>query len=163
MILTGSMKVTLATNRTFTGDLESGASNISAAIAAAFANGTGDNQIDLVYQDTETLITDATKTYDLDALVDPITGDAVVFAKVKAIVFYSKLTANKVLTLGAGDFQGPFSGVGDSVAIPPEGFFVAAAPITGWVVTPTSGNGLLITNASGGPSEYDIYIIGTSA
>lgn len=163
MIVTGAVKVTVSSSRTFTGDLESGSSNIAASIQAIFANGTDANNIDLVYQDTETLIAEGTKSYDLDGLTDPITGTPVAFAKVKAIIFYSKLTANKVLTIGGGDFKGPFTAAADSLDIPPEGFAVLACPIAGWSVTADTGDVLLVTNAALGPSTFDIIVLGTSA
>lgn len=163
MVVTGAVKVTVTAARTFSGDLESGSSNIAGSILATFTNGTTTNDIDLVYQDTCTLTTGATQTYDLDGLTDPITGGAVAFVKIRAIIIYSKLTANKVLTIGGGDFQGPFTAAADSIDLPPEGFYVVTAPVDGWTVTADSGDGLLITNAAGGSSTFDIYIMGASA
>lgn len=163
MDVTAIIKLALSATRTLSSDLESGSSNIAATIQNTLANGTDDNEIDLIYADTETLTTGATKTYDLDNLSDPITGGAVAFAKIQAIVFYSKLTANKMLTLGGGDFQGPFTAAADSIDVPPEGIVVLTRPIDGWTVTASTGDGLLITNALGGPSTFDIYLFGSSA
>ncbi len=165
MDVTGNVKVTLGTNRDLSADLQAGTVAISQAIQAVFANGADDNEIDLVFADTATLITEAVQSYNLDELTDPVTGAAIAFDKVRAIIIYSKLTTNKVITLGgvSNAFQGPFGNAADTLEIPPEGFVVLTAPIDGWGVVAATGDILALTNAAGGSSTFDIYILGSGA
>jgi hypothetical protein len=166
MIATATIKTTIRATRTLAGDLEAGSSAISATIQAALVNGTAANQIDLVFGDTVTALAASTPvTYNLDALTDPITGGVVAFAKIRAIIIYNRLTANKALTVGAGSntFVGPFGNANDTITIPPEGVLMLTAPIAGWTVTADTGDILTITNASGGTSTFDVYILGASA
>lgn len=134
---------------------------------ATMANGTGDNQADLVFVDRRTLAASASENLDLaGALADPL-GATLTFVAVKAILIKAATgNTNNVVLGGAASnaFVGPFGAAAQTLAVPPGGGVLLAAPKSGWVVTAGTGDILKVANGGAGTSvTYDIVIIGTSA
>lgn len=141
--------------------------NVDAAANIDLANGTGDDQADLIFHDQRTLAASATENLDLaGVLTDPF-GNAITFATVKAIVLRAAAgNTNDVIMGGAASaaFVGPFGDATDTVAVRPGGALVLAAPADGWTVTATTADILKAANSSSGTGvTYDITIIGTSS
>ena len=139
--------------------------NVALEIAFALANGTGNGQADLIFMDTHTLAGGATKQYDLAGVeLDP-NGNLLTFATVKAIILYSNLAANKVLTLttpAANGFDSWHLAAQQGVLVNPLGVLLLATPNTGYATA--AGTDLLdVVNAGGGNSTFDLIIVGTSA
>ena len=129
-------------------------------------NGTGSNQADVVFSETRTLAASATFDLDLNgSLVNPL-KDAAVFLKVKAIAIKARAANTNNVVLGAAaanGFVGPFGASTHTVSIPPGGEMVLVAPVSGWTVTPATGDLLRTANSGAGTAvTYDIVIIGTS-
>jgi hypothetical protein len=164
--LTPTLKFQITGARAKTDDKESAAVALSETIQYALTNGTGDDQVDLLFSDTRTVTTGADDDLDLAGVLTDVFGAVLTFAKVKAIVIYSKLAANKVLSVGGDGSNGFTTWLGDAsdkVKINGGGLLALIAPDTGFVVTGGTGDILRVTNASGGSSTYDIWIFGTSA
>lgn len=127
--------------------------------------GTGDNQADALFDDQRTLVAEATEDLDLDGGIDNPFGDPISFATVKAILVKASADNNSDVVLFGQDtngFQGPLDATTDTVAVPPGGIFLMAAPVDGWTVG--SGNILTVTNGGNdGDVVYDIVIVGVSA
>lgn len=164
--LSGTIALAISMAHTNTQDDGSVASDpLSKTISQAIANGTGDGQATQMFHERRTLTTGATYEYDLaGALVDEL-GQTLTFAAIKAIIIYSTSASNKILTIGAGTH--PLAGwvgdaASDTVKVNAGGLLVLIAPNTGYTVTAGSADDLLVTNAAGGSSTYDIIIIGTS-
>jgi hypothetical protein len=131
-----------------------------------FTAGNGTGQIDKEWTDTRTLAASATENLDLAGSLTNALGNTVVFAKVKAIrIRASSANTNNVVVGGAGSntFTGPFADATDKISIPPGGIFSMIHPTTGWTVTASTGDILLVANSSSGTGvDYDIEILGCS-
>ena len=138
---------------------------LSINVTKSMETGTGADLADKAWWNTSTLAASASETWDLDALTDAF-GDVLTFVKVKLL--YVKASddnnaANPVV-VGGGDFAGPFADASDKVNLSAGDVFLATKFGSGWTVTATSADGLLVTNGAGTNSvTYDIVLIGTSA
>lgn len=150
-----------------TNDLGTVETNFSVPDPSELADGTADDQADLIFADQRTLSASATENLDLAGVLTDPHGNTLTFVTVKAI--YVKAAAgntNNVVVGGAGanTFTGPFADATDKVVIRPDGMVTITAPNTGWTVTASTGDILLVANSAGGTSvTYDIIIVGTSS
>lgn len=130
--------------------------------------GTGANQIDRIWADTRTLTASSSEDLDLaGSLVDAI-GQAVTFARVKAILIRpAAANTNNVIVGGASSnqFLTWVGGATHTVTVRPGGLFALCAPdATAYAVTAGTGDLLKIANSSSGTSvTYDIVILGATA
>ena len=166
--ITPTLTVSLTGSRQNAADLETANVTLLKIIATALTNGVGLNQVDLMWSDTRTLNASTSEDIDLaGALTDAAFGATLTFARVKAIIIYSKLAANKRLSVGGAASNAFINWVGDAsdvINVDPGGCFVLINPTaTGYAVTADTGDILKITNASGGASTYDIIILGASS
>lgn len=133
------------------------------------ASGTGANQADQLYSDTRTLAASASEVIDVwvaTAQNDPLNRNTAM-VKIKAILIKAAAanTNNVVVGPDAGSnpFIGPFGSSANTLSVPPGGWVMLAAPVSGWAAGATASN-LTITNSAGGTSvTYDIQIVGTSS
>lgn len=134
-------------------------------LSQQFAAGTGSEQVDLIYGPKKrTLAGGATESLDLagGGLTDNL-GNVLVFAKVRAIVI-ENLSATKILTIGNDANPLVFLGAGThTVVLLPKGKLALINPVTGWTVTPDTGDKIKVANDAGDPADYSIWIAGTSA
>jgi hypothetical protein len=127
------------------------------------ANGTGSSQANRMYSDQRTLGASASETLDLDALTD-VFGASLAFVKIKSIRISAASGNTNNVVVGGGDWTAPFSDATDKLVIPPGGSIMLNAPVSGWAVTATTADGLLVANSGAGTSVvYDIEIVGTDA
>jgi hypothetical protein len=159
-----------AISGTLTGSPDLGTSRYQLQMNAALlnlANGTGDNQADKIFSDTRTLAASANEDLDLAGVLSDPLGAALTFAKVKAILVKASTgNTNNVVVGGqaTNGFLGPFGALAHTVAVPPGGALLLAAPKAGWAVTAGTVDLLKVANSAGGTSvTYDIVILGTSA
>lgn len=134
------------------------------SITQDFAAGVGSEQCDLVFHDKRTLAGGANESLDLagGGLTDAF-GNALTFAKVRALVIQN-LSATKVLTIGNDANPFVFLGAGThTVVLRPRAMLALDNPLTGWTVTPDTGDKLKIANDAGDPLDYLIWIAGTSS
>lgn len=134
-------------------------------LAKFFASGTGSNQFDRVYTDTQTASGSAV-TYDvLGALSSVLTGDAISFVTLCGIFIKNKsTTSTEVLSIGGG--SNPIAGLwgagGDLVKIGPGGLFVWLDPVDG--ITPVAGTGDILQIDPGADTiAFDLVLLGRSA
>lgn len=162
--LTATIKAAIAYKKTGAPDLGQASAAYDGHADIQVDNGTGNNQADLVFSDQRTLTASSTETLDLSSLVGPL-GEAVAFAKIKAILIKaSPNNTNSVIVGAAGSnpFLGPLGGTTPTLTIPPGGEILLAAPKAGWAVS-TAVNLKLANSSSGSSVIYDIIITGTSA
>lgn len=141
---------------------------INNAATASLAQGTGANQSDRIYHETNTLGASATKDYDLAGVLTDIYGTVISFARVKAVaIFADAANTNNVVLGGAAATQwvGPFGAAAHTIHVRPGGallFFCSDA--TGWPVGAGATDFLRAANSAGGTSvTYSIIVIGASA
>ena len=143
------------------------------------ANGTGENQSNIMWKDRR-LVTVATPNDDLDlagGLVD-VFGTTLTFVKIKVIRIINlgepdgsggwTETAGEDLLVGAAavnPFDAFLDGDGTAkVTIPSGGALLMSGPLDGWLVVPSAVDILRIAHdGSAGDIEYDIVLIGTDA
>lgn len=130
------------------------------------ANGTGDDQADMIFHDQRTL---AATSEDLDlagGITNTLTGATMSFAKVKALLIKVVTTGTgKKLTVGgasATQFIGPLVDASDKAEVGPNGILFWWSPTDGWTVGAGTAD-LLKIDAGANTIVYDIIIIGTSA
>lgn len=159
--------VRAAIEATFTGsaDLGSQQFTLPAPIPIQLGNGTGSGQASKLFADQRTIAASSTENLDLaGVLTDPF-GSTLTFATVKAIrICASASNTNNVVVGGAASntFVGPFADATDKVAVRPGGCALFVAPQTGWTVTASTGDILLIANSGSGTGvTYDVTIVGT--
>ena len=131
----------------------------SVPIMFAWENGTGANQANLVWRASSTIAASGMVTLDLTSgLVDAF-GDAVNFARVKAIVIYNTGTVEisptgTFLGFGGGQFNVMAGGV----------YCLAAPGATAYPVANGMTDTIQIDNLSGSTAAaYTIIIIGATA
>jgi hypothetical protein len=164
--LTGNISLAVNMTHTVTNDDTSVTSDpLVKTIATAIANGTGNGQADKVFHERRTLAGTAYQSYTTGTtLTLARLNEAITLVTIKAVIIYSTSADNKVLTVGAGvgALTALFGDSGDKVNIKPGGLLVLTAPNTGYSCTDGDGE-LIVTNAAGGSSTFDIIVIGTSA
>jgi hypothetical protein len=90
-------------------------------------------------------------------------GTALTFVKVRALVIVN-LSSTKILTMGNDANPLPFLGTGShTVTLAPGAMLALDNPVTGWTVTPDTGDKIKVANDAGDPADYLIWILGTSA
>ena len=147
-------------------DLGTGSTKLAAAVALSLANGTGNNQADLVWSDTRTLSASATENLDLAGSLADAYGATITFAKIKAIIVTAAAGNTNDVIIGnaaSNGFTGPFGGATHTVQVKAGGVFLIAHPGTGWTVTAGTGDILKMANSAGTTSvTYSVIILGTS-
>lgn len=138
---------------------------VNLSFAQEFAAGVGAEQCDLVFgPDKRTLAGGASESLDLVAggLLDNL-GNALTFVTVRGILIVN-LSATKILTVGNDANPLLFlGGPTETYPIPPKGKMPLDNPVTGWPVTPDTGDKVKVANNAGDPADYWVYILGTSS
>lgn len=156
--VTAQVKLSIVAARTVSADLETGSCGISRAIVQDFAYGQGDGQIETLYTNTVTLEAEASTLIMFGPIIQtPFAVRQAYPLGVQVVAIYSKLAANKVLTIGGGDTPAQlwWSDTADTIQIPPLGIALFTNPTgSGWLAEYS----LQVLNASGGPSTFDFYV-----
>lgn len=116
------------------------------------------------YLENQTLVKNATTTYNLRSLSQLIFGKSINFTLACAKILYV-YNRSAVGTLSLGDtvtnqWIGPFGLAGDELKLAPNSPLFITNFTSGWSVDPSTCN--LKLNALGGDVSYDIAILGTS-
>ncbi len=163
----------LRVKETTTTDLGSGTWLYSADWAKTFANGTGINQVNKVFQDSATLAGSGTLSIDLDSTLTGPLG-SVSFTRIAAICARRTdtpvaSTQDENVTI-SGDFiltkyliPGADVLAATTMPLQPGGVWCFVAPdATGVAITATTGDVLLFTNASAADSTtLQLLILGS--
>lgn len=125
--------------------------------------GSGSNQVQVVYSDSNSVTAGVPVTYDLRGVLASIL-DATIqnFAVVTGIEIVNKsTTTGQYLTVGAGSnpFISWLAATGDAIVIGPGGKFLLESPIDGYATTAGTADILQITAATG-TIAFDIIIWG---
>ncbi len=145
-------------------DLSTPKDDFDLTLSDTLSNGTGNDQVDVVWHDQRTLAT-TSENLDLAGSLTSSFGTTVTFAKVKAFcIKNTATTTNQIVTVGgagATQFVNWVGAVTDTVKIGPAAILLLWSPMDGYAVGAGASDLLKIaTNAS---ITYDIWIIGTSA
>lgn len=149
-------------------DLTSRQAALAFSRALSLTNGTGANQVDKLYQDTNTLGPSATLDIDLVGALTDVFGTAFNFARVKGLfVAAAAGNTNNVVVGGAAATQwvGPFGAAAHTIAVQPGGWFGICTPsATAWPSAAGSTDLLRIANSGAGTDvTYSIVLLGASA
>ena len=130
--------------------------NVDHQLGVSYPNGTSNGQIDLIYNEINTLGATATKDYDLDggAMESPL-ENALVYADVQLLL---------IQNTGTGDLQiyGDFLGLSaEFMPIEPRGFMLLECGTTGRAIT--AGTADVVTVKSIAGTDYEISFLGRSA
>lgn len=166
MPLTTVIEAEINANLTSALDLGTAAYPSDVLTRLTLTSGTGNNQADLVFNDTRTVIASGTDALDLAGVLTGPLGGTLTFVKLKAVMVRAAVAnANNVrLNRPATNGVPLFLAASDGIDIPPGGVFLWAAPVAGVTVTAGTGDLINIDNSGAGTSvTYDVVIIGTSA
>ena len=133
-----------------------------------FTDGTGEDQMDMLYVDQRTLAASATEDLDLAGGVTDSFGNTLTFTDVRMIcVKASADNTNDVVVGGAASnaFVNWVADATDKINVKPGGTLLLVSPNDpSYAVTAGTGDLLRIGNGGAGTSvTYDIYIGGASA
>lgn len=160
------LSVSLAATQTKPDDLSIPQDAIDYVKALSFADGAGAGAANLVFHDQRTLAASATENLDLAGVLSDKFGQALTFARVKAVLVVAAAanTNNVNVTQPASNGVPLFLAAGDGVGVRPGGMFLWVAPdAAGAVVTAGTGDLLTVTNSAAGTSvTYDVLILGAA-
>jgi len=169
MALKTSLAFQIAADLTKAFDLGGGTVGQGLARNYGFTDGAGAGQANRVYQDKNTLAASGTIDVDLSGSLLDVYGDAVVFARIKALVVTAAAgnTNNVVLGGVAAGISTIFAPqTTGTLAVRPGGLFVVACGVAdaiGYVVTATTADLLHIINSAGGTGvDYELIVIGSA-
>lgn len=165
MSLTAKLRLLIDGIQSAGRDLGTTSAPFSTSRTLSFADGSGAGQASKAWSDTRTLAASATEDLDLaGVLVDAISGAAITFATIKAIVILAAAgNTNDVNVQRAAANGVPlFLAASDGLPVKPGGAIAWGCPGAGVAVTAATADLLTITNSGAGtPVTYDIVIIGT--
>jgi len=165
MTLTATAWLGLQFNLATAADLHAGRFRRGRPTGIEFENGTGDDQVNAVFDDQRTLAASGNEDLDLyGGLTDPA-GNTLNFATIKGIHVRAATAngANIVIGGAASNQFSPFlGGTSQTIVLPAGAGVILVHPKAGWSVTDSSADLLRIANSdSGDPATYDISILGT--
>lgn len=134
---------------------------ITDAFSQAIADGSGDGQMNALYQAERNLGATTSENLDLYGGLTNSFGTTMNFATVKLIIVINDTVGD--LYVGGGNFSAILNGgTTDEIVIKAGGTLVLVAPNTGYTVTDSSADLLKIENAAGSAIDYQIIIGGTA-
>lgn len=138
----------------------------SISIVDVLENGVVIDTADKIWYDRRTVNDAADDDLDLAGGVTDAFGNALTFAKIKAILVHNRnTTAAENLLVGGGSapIVSHLGAGGDIVRVGPGGVFLLWNPsLAAYAVTATTADILRLTG-SGGDITYDIAVVGTSS
>ncbi len=159
----GTTSIQFQINDRRTVGLNSGVNiSINPTPSVTFANGSGANQANQLYQATRTFsgTTDTLQVSSAGSLKDSY-GTAVALVRIKAV--YVQNTGTSSITIGGG--SSPVTTLLNStgtVTLPAGGFAVFVTPdATGWTVTASTADTITVTGTSG--QTYSVGILGATS
>ena len=166
MALYTDLNLKLVATLTAVGDLGTPNYPIDNTTRFNWASGTGADQADKLWSDTNTLAASGTTDVDLAGPLTDGLGGTITFVKLKALIVKANPanTNNVVLSRPAANGVPLFAAASDAIPVLPGGLFVWVSPGAGITVTPATGDLITLTNSAGATGvTYDLIVIGTSA
>ncbi len=163
------LKVNTSVSMTTSPDVGSTSYSFSDSDVLNFTHGTGNNQINQVWTDVNTISASSSVSLDLYGSLVNALNTTLNFTKIKMIEI--KADSNNTNNVLVGGSSAGIAGLlvltGDAaiedvqIVIPPGGILCIAAPLAGFTITNTTGDILKLTNSSSGSSvSYTIRIYG---
>lgn len=149
-------------------DLQTQTSQLNFSRGQSLDNGTGAQQVDIIWSDTRTIAASGTDDLDLSGTaLQTAFGANLAFVKVKCIAVYAVTGNTNNVVIGnaaATQFVGPFGAAAHTIALTPGGLFMVTNPNAGWTTVAATSDLFRIANSAAGTSvTYDIAVLGTSA
>lgn len=166
MALYTDLTLKVVATLTAAGDLGTPTFPIDNTTRYIWASGTGADQADKMYSDTNTLGASATVDLDLAGPLSDGLGGTITLVKLKALIVKAAPanTNNVLVSRPAANGVPLFAAASDAIPVLPGGTFAWISPGAGIAVTPATGDLVTFTNSAGGSSvAYDVFVIGTSA
>jgi len=161
MALSAQINLLLMAHETSSGDLSRTLRATPASYSLAIADGTGDNQAQVVWSASRTATT-SNDDLMLSALADTRDGAAftVTFTQIK-VVYVRNTSSTQNLKIGGASGVGVFAGMPISVVltIPPGGCYLFSVPSAGGVAA-SAGISVARFAAEAGTCTYDVVLIG---
>jgi hypothetical protein len=146
------------------GNLGSATQQVNIESIHQLGSGHGAGLGDTMFSDARTLASGANESLDLNGSLVNELGQTIDFARVKGLYIKAHDANTTDLTVGAG--ANPFIGVlnvAGTVLLKPGAMFLYSCPgAVAAPVTPTTGDILKVSNASGAAATYDIVVFGDS-
>jgi hypothetical protein len=166
MGVTGSITTRLNATHTKTVGQSTGSVPVDQNKTLTFTDGTGANQVNVLWQDTRVLADAANETLDLAGVLLDGFGTTVALARVKGIMIENLSTdASLIVGAAASPWIGMLNAAG-TITIPPGGVFIWGGPnAAGAPVTAGTGDGLKMAHDGTGTSTltYKISLLGANA
>ena len=144
-------------------DLATSASTLNTSRGPTLANGTGANQVNMVFHDQRTLADAANETLDLNdgSLTDAL-GVALTLETLKVLYIKNTSVDANLLIGGAGaNSIGLFGDVSDIISLPPGGELLITAPDATGIDISTNSDLKLEHDGTGSSNlVYDIIALG---
>jgi len=163
MTLTSAIQLTTTSTELAANDLQSIRTSLTYTQTTNLADGTGNDQANVIFSDTRTLAASGTEDLDLAGVLTNSRGLVMTFTKIKGLIIKaaSGNTNDVQVTRPASNGVPVFLAASDGVPVKPNGMFILTAPGAGITVTAATGDLLTITNSAGGTGvTYDVIIIG---
>ena len=148
-------------------DLQSIAAPATLKRKFGWTDGATANKANRIWTDRRTLAGSGTENLDLAGGLTDAFGTAITFARVRALIV-AAAPGNTNNVIVGGDATSTFltwvQTEASALIVRPGGLFALIAPdTTGYAVTATTGDLLMLTNSAGGTDVvYDIAIIGAA-
>lgn len=155
---TGSASINFQANDPTTFGLTAGVNvGVNETATIAFANGSGANGFNLIYQAPRTF-SGTTDVLNLTSGLVDSGGNAIDAARIKGVFVVNTGNANVVVGAGTDPVVSLLNATG-TLTLPPGAFFAAATPdSTGWVVTASTAMNLTLTGTSGQTYQIVLYV-----
>jgi hypothetical protein len=144
-------------------DLGTSEANINLAQTILLASGTGAGKADRIYQKAFSIAGSGSLSTDLAGALVDILGNALVFAKVKAIIVITGANAGNIIVGGGSNCLAFLSDVSDKIPVKPNGFMALGTSGVGVTVTADTADILKLENAGGSTATGKLIVIGESA
>lgn len=166
MALYTDLTLKLVATLTASGDLGTPTYPIDNTTRFNWGSGTGADQADKLWSDTNTLAASGTTDVDLAGPLADGLGGTITFVKLKALIVKANPanTNNVVVSRPAANGVPLFAAASDAIPVLPGGLFAWVSPGAGITVTTGTGDLITLTNSAGATGViYDLIVIGTSA
>lgn len=165
--VTARINAGIAATESASPDLGTAAFNGALTYSGTFTSGTAAGMVDVLWSDTRTLAASGRDSLDLSGVLTTALNQTFSPAKIKAVMITAAAgNTNNVVVGGAsaGGWVGFFGDVSDKIVLKPGYMFLLGGTGTGFTVTNSSADALLIINSAGTTTvTYSIVVLGTSA
>lgn len=128
-----------------------------------FTDGTGTGKVNILWTASRTIAASGKDSFDLSGVLTNTFGTALSMTAVKGLIIVANAANTNNVVVGgaaAATWVGPFGDATDKIVVKPGGFFAVGVPGTGYTVTNTTADALVITNSAGTTGvSYQIGIL----